>query len=192
MTNQKKSDKLVAEYRDAETEVDESQRFYQGQESLDHDLYKLDVAKMRRNTAIQGEPPVLDDIEHVHHFHSVDSSGRKQTRSYAIGGHFHEMELVKPATKKTPAIYRCGPPMRDARVKIRGKIQKKCVPAVVYQDKNEKGEPIAGGERILDTHSHEVVYLRSNKIQMRKVNPDAVNVVAREANLTAPIPGVSG
>ena len=88
-------------------------RLYRGQASFDHDLYKLEVSKFNRNRALPNSAPEFEEVEHVHHFHSIDSNGKKLMRSTAIAGHFHEMILVKPATATSPATYKCGPAVRQ-------------------------------------------------------------------------------
>src|SRR5690606_13018774 len=52
------------------------QRVYAKQQELDHDLYKLEVAHLRRNASYNDDAPVWEQIEHCHFFHSIDTRGR--------------------------------------------------------------------------------------------------------------------
>lgn len=166
-------------------------RVYRGQNTFDHDLYKLELGYFMRNRAfLDGDQPDWEKIEHVHHFHSIDSDGKRLTRCTAIAGHFHEMKLMhnhfdsdkRPHVdapncwcfEGSPATYECGPAMREVRRKVSGRMVKG-VEALSY-----------------DPHTHSVSYVRSDRIELRKTNAEAVNVIAAEANKTAPLPGVIG
>lgn len=150
-------------------------RVYRGQTQFDTDLYKLELNFFRRNRAFMpNEKPDWERIEHVHHFHTIDSNGKKQTRSTSIGGHFHVMELVSKS-KDGASEYKCSPAMK------------------MVKRKNAAGAVVLEAELLdYDNHTHEVTYERSTKIELRKQNPNAVNVIAADANKTAPIAGVVG
>jgi hypothetical protein len=138
-------------------------------------LYKLELNYFKRNRAFMpNEKPDWEKIEHVHHFHTIDSNGKRQTRSTSIGGHFHIMEVVSQS-KDGVNVYKCSPAMKPVK------------------RKNEAGAVIIEPQELdYDNHTHEVTYERSTKIELRKQNPNAVNVIAADANKTAPIAGVVG
>lgn len=148
-------------------------RFFAGMETIHSDLFKLDVADVLKNMGIDGQDPDYIKVPHSHFYHTYDSDGRKQVRCVAIAGHCHEMtEEADP--DGGPPLVSCGPAVKEVRRKIKGKFVK------VY-------EPLTD-----DPHVHEVVYMRSNEVAKRQVNPDAANLIAAEHQKTAPVPGIAG
>lgn len=152
----------------------EIERVYIGSQQIDHDLYKLKSSIMKTNVSWTQQPRYVE-AEHCHFFHSVDSDGRRQTHSVAIGGHFHEMMMIKPARGKAPAVYRCGPPVKEVR------------------RLGDNGKWVKGYERLKhDDHVHDVEYINSVPVAKRTQSADATNVITDEAQKTAPIQGIIG
>lgn len=117
---------------------------FQKQSQKLHSLYKLQPAKFKKNVSYTSTPEWVD-VEHVHFFHSISSTGEKQTRSVNIGGHFHELIEVTPATADEPAVYRCSGPLKEVRQKnAAGQWEIVTVPATA-----------------IDHHTHDVTYLHS-------------------------------
>ena len=144
------------------------QRIYASDQVFDHDLYKLRLANMLKNTSWDSRKPVWASVEHVHFFHSITSNGKIQTHTTSIGGHCHRMiEVGKGADGlKT---YRCGPPMRLSVKIVRRKKVKEWV------------------ELSHDDHTHKVDYVRSDKVKARRLNADFAKMqVAMQAR--APLP----
>ena len=133
-------------------------RSYFGQSILDHDLFKLAAAPMVRNTSYEGQVPKLIDIEHCHIYHTIDSSGRKMDTCSAVGGHFHMMK-VNQTEGGVPQVT-CSPAMRYVLQKINGRLQRVMT-------------TVPG-----DDHTHEVVYLGSQKIQPRQLNAEGARTIA--------------
>lgn len=150
-------------------------RVYGTQTQKIHDLYKLRVEAMKKNIAQDQQIPVWVPAEHCHFFHTFTSDGVEQNTSSTIGGHFHVMEIVTPATEDTPAVYKCSPAMKWAMVK--GKYGQKTRQMVIANPE--------------DTHTHEIEYLRSEKMELRKKNFEAAAFHAQQmAKFDKTVPGV--
>ena len=146
-------------------------RVFTGQKKIFHDLYKLSVAKMLKNMSWQPIPAdEYTPIEHCHFFHTVDSSGKTQIYSTSVGGHFHIMEIEDQGDGNPPLVKCVSGPMKLARVKDPHTLKyvKKPVPV------ND-----------VDSHTHEVTYLKSDEIALRKLSDEAAKVIGANANLTA-------
>lgn len=151
------------------------ERIYKGTGTLDHDLFKFEVSKMLRNVAwAEGEVEYVE-IEHVHFFHTIDSDGRSQTYTTPTGNHFHKVRLIPNPQGGPPTALCDSGPLTMIKKKVKGKWVR-------------VAEPTAGE----DVHVHEVKYIRSDKIDVRKVHNTAVNIAAADAQKTAPIAGVVG
>lgn len=149
----------------------DQQRKFSTQKSFTHDLYKLQLAQLDRNIALPDAQPEYIKIDHVHHFHTITSDGKKQTRSTSIGGHFHEMEIIDQG-KDLPPLVKCkSGPMKEVTVMRYGKRVKITVPI------ND-----------VDHHTHEVDYERSNIILERQRNIEAAKA---EAEITRKFQGGS-
>jgi hypothetical protein len=152
----------------AET-VKKLERIYSGQQSVDHDLYKLDLAVFKRNISYNKSRPQLEDIEHVHHFHSVDSRGRPQEYSNDVGGHTHRI------TYDEQGIAQCGPAVQRVKQIVNGR------PVTTYK------------EIPYDKHTHAVSYRWSQKITPSTPNVEWAKVQSQvmqkqSAALSARIP----
>lgn len=147
-------------------------RVYKGSQEIDHDLFKLVVAKMRRNISWSGGTAPEDYVflDHCHMFHTFDSSGRKQTRSTKTGGHFHEVTITK--TSGVPRVTISGP-KTEIRKRVNGRVR----PMVI--------------DLADDDHTHDAEYIRSERIQIRSSNVEAAKVEAFvRAQQEVSVPGV--
>lgn len=149
-----------------------TERTYSKTAQIDHDLYKMKVTNMLKNMSWTEEPD-LHKVKHEHWFHTVDSNGTKQKYSSMVGGHFHEMTVTPQ--KSGPPIVKCGPAVKEIKVLQKGKWVKKLVP---YMDE--------------DNHTHDVEYIKSDKITARQINAQASLVVGAAEARTQPIPGIMG
>lgn len=137
---------------------------FQKQAQRLHSLYKLATANFKKNTSFTSTPSWVD-VEHSHFFHSIDSSGQPQLQCVPIGGHFHEMILVTPATESKPAVYKCSTPLKKVRQKnANGEWEIASVPAAN-----------------VDHHTHEVQYLHSEIWTPPTMNPEFVKLQAQMA-----------
>ncbi len=151
---------------------DSGERVYDSNLVIDHDLFVLKPAEMIKNVS-WNESPEYQKVVHQHFFHTVNSDGEEMDSCSPIGGHFHKMILTK-RKGKVPQV-ECGPPIKVVLKKVRGQMVKTEILAEESDD-----------------HTHEVVYLKSNKIKMRTLNPEAIRLQAQESQVTAPIPGIQG
>jgi hypothetical protein len=122
-----------------------------------HSLYKLLPAMLKKNTSFTNVPN-WEDAEHVHFFHSISSSGEPQHQCVPIGGHFHEMIMVKPPTETEPAVYECSPPLKRVR------------------QKNSAGhwEIVSVPANGVDHHTHAVEYKHSEIWSPTPINPEFI------------------
>ena len=130
---------------------------------------------MEKNIAWDGTLD-LRKVEHCHFFHTVDSDGKELTNSSSIGGHFHKMEVVKDGDG-VPHVKCVSGPVRLAKKKNR---------------RTGKWEKITAPINDYDYHTHDIEYLKSEEITVRKTNVEAVQVQTIMAQKVAPVNGVVG
>lgn len=157
------------------------ERFYATSKEVDHDLFKLSVARMLKWMGYnkgEKDPDDLIPAEHCHFFHTIDSDGRPQQFCSSIGGHFHKMEVVDDGSG-VPKVKCVSGPLQFKFENYR-------------KNRANKRRKIAVPANDFDTHTHESEYVRSEKVALRKVNVDAVELVRIEAAQTQAIPGIAG
>lgn len=159
------------------------QRIYANEMIIDHDLYRLKLTNMKKNLAWEKNVYDMTSVPHEHFFHTVDSSGKQQTRSNMVGGHFHVMTII-PQPGGAPPIVKCGPAVKEIKRLINKRMVKKLEPALRYTDDN--------GNSMADDHVHSVGYERSNRLAARKINEEAVKVIGADAVKTQAPAGVIG
>ena len=116
----------------------------------------------------ESEPLSFTRWPHVHPFRTVDSNGNKHAACAPIGGHHHIIEMKPDPKGGAPIIVGMSGPMKKKWVK-------------------------RGGRRILidapvndfDFHTHDMLYVRSEKILARAHNAEAARVAASIANKEA-------
>lgn len=151
-------------------------RIYKGTQEIDHDLFKLEVGTMVKDVSYNDKPDLVK-IEHVHLFHTVDSNGRAQETCTPVGGHCHKITVVRNADG-VPSI-QVGPPVKYIRKKVKGVYKKVLAPIILDEEEDTR-----------DTHTHAVTYMGSEKIQLRRTNPEFAKF---EATVTAQqTPSVDG
>ena len=132
----------------------ETKRTYHGEQEFDHDLFLCEVASFNKNISFDPKNPAFLPIAHSHMYHSHDSNGRKITKTNSVGGHFHYVEVITDE---------------------KGALVGKCSVA--------KKEVIKAGKKVIenwgnDSHTHEVTYIKSDRIKLRKPNAQALTMVA--------------
>ncbi len=168
--NQKPIQAPAAQETQEATQPTQTARVYKGEQVLDHDLFKLLPATMMKNVSYTDKPDYAK-IEHCHIFHTIDSSGKRQDACNAVGGHLH-LVTVTHNYAGVPSLEVSGP-VRYVKQKNRGVYSRVAVP---MED---------------DTHTHEVQYLGSEKIQMRKPNMEFAKLDAiMRAKQDITVPGV--
>lgn len=156
--------------------VEQHQRIYKQNIRIESDLFKLQTAKAKKNVSWSDGDIQLEEVEHVHFFHTYDSDGRRQDRSAPVGGHFHLVEFEEGKNGKPAKIKSISGPMKMAKVKEKGRWKQKPVPL---------------SEELEDSHTHDIKYLKSDSVQAREHNVNAIQMVGEEAQKTAPIAGVN-
>lgn len=111
------------------------------------DTFKLMPAVMQKNISFNPHSPQLQAMEHCHIFHTYDSGGKKLGFTNQVGGHYHSVEVSTDSKG-------------NFKVKVSPPIQ------------NPKSEKIYAN----DTHTHEVQYIKSEEIAVRKQNPEAIKI----------------
>lgn len=154
----------------------DQKRKYKGEQKIDSDLFRLKLAKARKNMSWDEKKVQLEDVEHSHFFHTFDSDGRKQKYSAAVGGHFHEIFYEEN---------------EDGVAIITGISE----PLQMVKRTNDEGRMVTVAEplpaKLKDRHTHEIEYIQSQTITKRTANAQAIEVATIDANKTAPIAGVS-
>lgn len=143
------------------TQSSKIQKVWKGQEQFEHQLFKLLPENCIKNKSFTPFHPNTYEREHSHVFHSVDRKGQPQIYSSPSAGHFHEIEMEWD--KDELVSVKCGPPVRFKYRMQRNKEMRKVKEHVVYKGADENGE-----QDIVDEHTHEVKYLRS---EMCKLQP---------------------
>jgi hypothetical protein len=152
-----------------------TKRLYRGQEKIDHDLFKLTVSKMVKDTS-WSDVPNFEYLEHCHMFHSVDNQGNKQETSNPVGGHCHVI-TVTGEEDGIPTVT-CGPAVKQVQVRTPNGYQKKFV-------------PITFSDGTVDDHTHDMEYKRSEKIEIQQLNPEFIKAQAMiESKKPQPVAGI--
>jgi len=132
-----------------------------GHTEVRHDLYKLEVAQMKKNVSWKYLAPRIETLEHCHIFHSHnEKNGLPNKYCTPVGGHFHEVSVVWDGDNIVSL--KCGPPLSRKKRMIpglRGNKIVSSVEAVKYLTHPKSGEP-----DIVDTHEHEISYRHSETI----------------------------
>jgi len=171
------------------TVVEATGRILRGSQQIHIDHYKLKVAKDVFNyapTEVGDKPsiqmpvpvPQYTEREHCHFFHTYDSSGKKQVKSTAIAGHFHQITVTPQGPNKPPKV-ECGPAVKEVRKKNKKTHQWEISYAPADDDK----------DTIEECHVHKVEYLSSEVVTIRSMNMKAIQQEQVEVNKTV-LPGV--
>lgn len=133
-------------------------RNFERTRELTHDLFKLRVAVCRKNTSFKPGELKLEDAEHVHFFHSVDSHGTKQEIASPVGGHTHRVSITLD-DKGGIIDAVCGPAIKQHEKRSpRGAVKNEWGPVDLGENKD--------GVEQFDAHVHAVEYVRSEKLQV--------------------------
>jgi hypothetical protein len=147
-------------------------RTYTATQAKDHDLYKCEVAKFLRDLSWQKDGSMRQEVEHCHFFHTIDSAGRPQETTNAVGNHFHEVTIIPAQNEGELDEVICGPAM-TWEIQGKGRMKKRVMvaPRVAVNTDNEE----------IDEHTHEMSYQGSQRIQLRKPNIEAAKLQAEIA-----------
>jgi hypothetical protein len=154
-----------------EVQPQKIQRIYKNQNTIDHDLFRFEPAKLIKNHGYSDEEPLMASIEHSHFFHSVDGNGEKLIACSPIAGHFHFAEVHRDADGELvldkngkPQLTNVSGPKKYVKQKVAGhaKLQQVAVDVIVAGTKDE--------------HMHKWTYIESEKIQLRQANAEAIKL----------------
>lgn len=120
------------------------------------------------------EPTIFQWVDHQHFFYTFDPDGRQLTTSTHIGGHFHIIEIEETGDENEPVkVVSVSKPMKWARKKVGNKFKKVAVAALE-----------------VDEHTHEAKYVKTDRVERRKVNVEVAKMQSAEANKVAGVPGI--
>lgn len=153
------------------------QRVFSKSQKFFSDLFKLKVAPMLqyhgwteggKRDPFDERGALINDwvtIEHCHMFHTMDSKGKEHEYCSPAGGHFHKMDVIKDANGEILEVKCASGPLKFEVKKKYGKTKREAVPV------NEH-----------DTHTHEVVYQKSDELSRPKANAEAAKFMVMQAN----------
>lgn len=155
-------------------------RVFRGQQKVHHDLFKLTLAKMKKNVGIDEQVPDIEKVDHVHFYRTVDSNGKALLASAPVGGHHHNVKIlfdqkgniqIAHDQNGKPILDEDGKPFVMAEISepLRWVKKKKGKRWVRFEEQMRIGKIDDGGE--LDEHTHQIVYLRSQMIDVRNIDP---------------------
>jgi len=154
---------------------------YQKAQAFDSHLFKLTDAKMKKKVVLGNNLEDVQEVTHNHFYHTVDSSGRTQEHSVAVGGHFHIMTVEYDEETGEP-IAKCSGPKTYTWKK-----NKRIIVDLPEFGTDERGEAIR------DNHTHQVDYQRSSKVAPRTVSAEAVKAMdILETSRARPVEGIKG
>lgn len=122
-----------------------------GTRELRHDLYKAELAHYKKNVSFKYGHVDLHSVEHIHFFHSINSSGKSQKYTNACGGHFHE--ITTSIGPDGEMLAECGPPLQYVTRKTSKGTIRDIKPVEWYDMDTDAMKK--------DTHVHRVTYLNS-------------------------------
>lgn len=137
-----------------------------GQQVQIHHLMKAELAKFKKNRSWKKDQPEIIDVEHVHFFHTINSTGKAQKFTAAVGGHFHEVEWSIDSRTGEP-VAKCGPPLKRVAVPgPDGLVEYENRPIEWYDKVGKMGKR---GTTIVDNHTHPMSYLGSDEISADQI-----------------------
>lgn len=149
------------------------------QQTIFHHLFKALLKNFMKNRSWKKGVVDIEMVEHVHHYHSVNSMGMPQRFTNTVGGHFHEVKWTQHPDGTFSA--ECGPPIRKVSRRMADGTSKTFNEPVKFKDQmNLDGD---GNPRtITDNHIHEMEYQGSDQL-----TPEFIRSIQQQnANATMP------
>ena len=142
-------------------------RLQKGSRQFMHDLYKLELARFKKNTSYRKFAPILSEAEHIHFYHSHNSNGKPLEYANFVGGHTHKIITSVDANGHATAI--CGPAVKLVSKTNRAGRTRKVYEEIKFIDSNQGGED--GDDKIIpDDHTHVVAYQHSEELSDKKLS----------------------
>ena len=137
-----------------------------GTRTILHHLFRAELANFKKNRSWKKDQPDLTDVPHVHFYHTVNSTGKVQQYTAAVGGHFHEVEWrLNPETGEPEA--KCGPPLKKVAVPGPDGLTVHEIQEIEFVDK--VGKMGKRGAVLKDTHTHKMSYERTDEINSDEI-----------------------
>lgn len=147
--------------------------------TFEHHLFKLLPANRLQNHSYTHGDPKLENVEHVHFYHSHDRKGNRMVKCAPAGGHFHRIEVDWDKTVafeywdagqevyvqyEGPKVH-VGPAMKEfSRINRAGKEEK------FYASEKFFDETKDDDEQPIDNHTHVGIFVRSEIISQDRYN----------------------
>lgn len=137
-----------------------------GSRTMLHHLFRAQLADFLKNRSFKPGNPDITKVPHQHFFHTINSSGRAQRYTAAVGGHFHEVTWeINPRTGELEA--KCGPPLK--KVAFSGPDGLTQYENVPVEWKDTTGSMGKRGATIIDNHVHVMTYEKTDEISPDKI-----------------------
>lgn len=168
---------------------------WKGDLEFRHDLFKLLITDMKKNTSYKAFDPKLEEVPHVHFFHSHDMKGKQNVHCQAVGGHFHEVTIKWGEDKDGNLVIlsaECGPPLRIGQKRLRNGKVKSLVERVRFKkavDPEDEDDPEY--TYLVDDHRHEIEYRGSEMISPAKLRQQREADKAKLAQMLAAQPSLA-
>ena len=126
-----------------------------------HHLFKAEVEACLKNQSFVFGRPKIEEAEHVHFFHTINSVGTDLKYTNSVGGHYHEIEWS--IGEDGEPVAKCGPAICDIPKKPNQRMAgKRRGPVQFYNVEDNSGSE----NYIKDDHSHNMRYIESEMINI--------------------------
>lgn len=133
---------------------------FRNQMTIFHHLFKASIGKFLKDISIGQDDLRIDQVEHVHYYHSVNSMGHAQKYTTLVGGHFHEVTWsLDPKTGEPVA--KCGPALKKI-IKNTPRGQKTLIEPLKFFNKEHN-------QWIEDNHAHDMSYMGSDELSTAQI-----------------------
>lgn len=132
-----------------------------------HHLFKSDIKPLKKNVSFQKGIVKIEELDHSHWFHSINSQLKTQSETTHIAGHFHEVTWGVD-TNGRPVITSCSPPIHY-KYESRPSGQKRVKARVEWFDADR-------GQTVVDSHVHNFEYRDSeelSELSVRRLQQDS-------------------
>lgn len=185
-----------------QTGVVKFQKFQKGTQLVEHHLFKLAVAKMKKNISWKYRQPETVEIEHVHFYHSVNDTTLQKNRFCSpVGGHFHEIILDINENGDIVGA-KCGPAVHYATKKVGGGNTVRRLERIKWERYDDRPQEIAEENEFevdqltpiqnsvpliveADMHTHELEYMGTEEFSAHSKSEKRKEETAKVKGLMA-------
>ena len=202
---QKSSTKKTTKAASPKKQKSSVNRLSQRTQRVHTDVFKTTIASLQRYMGWQKDPVKEEytGIEHVHVFRTFNADGEAQNRTSPVSQHFHEVFIVMKTdsngqetgepeldSRGRPQI-KIGPPMQMMRIG-KGRAARTMPSRIPLYKEVVRVDGVAEEKQVYDEHTHEGLYVRSDFIEIRDVNPVAQSMIDKLNSAVAPPPTPEG